>query len=257
MKEKALPVIALIVSVIAITMVIAGSPNKKNTSPSIGVNAEIDRLTERLKRLEGKLKKATALAQSTPKATSSFTPRAERLDENGQPIAPATQDLESLQARQVQLEGHLYNIGVIEYFEARKKRIDDSYARAINPEGDVRDRLSALDTLDRYNKVDEALVESAMPLWEESLALEGREGSRIRAELLDSLDGTTNPTFRTNIIEWIQDEPSSRMRERGLRTLGYMIADTNVQEWVRYLRENDSSESVRRRAQSILDRQTQ
>ena len=89
-----------------------------------------------------------------------------------------------------------------------------------------------------------------MPLW--TASLEDPKGVYLRWQLLENLRGTTNGEFRTNILEWIGEEESPKMRGQALETLAPMASDPNVTEWLEYLAENDSEPRIQERALGIL-----
>ena len=89
-----------------------------------------------------------------------------------------------------------------------------------------------------------------MPLW--SASLDDPKGGYLRWQLLENLRGTTNEEFQTNILEWIGEEESPKMRGQALETLAPMASDPNVTEWLEHLAENDPEPRIQERALGIL-----
>ncbi|MDB4652941.1 hypothetical protein OAE39_01565 [Akkermansiaceae bacterium] len=135
-------------------------------------------------------------------------------------------------------------------FQIRKEKLAKSRAIVLDPERDQWERVKTLSSLKESGEIDDEVVSSMMPLW--TASLDDPKGGYLRWQLLENLQGTTNSEFRTNILEWIGEEESPKMRSQGLETLAPMANDPNVNEWLEYLAENDPEPGIQERALGIL-----
>ena len=170
--------------------------------------------------------------------------------------APATnQDLSASQLTSIsvnpsKIEQELRDLGVLEHFQKRKEKLAEARAIVLDTERDHWERVKTLSSLKNGGGIDDEIVSSMMPLW--TASLDDPKGSYLRWQLLENLRGTTNGEFRTNILEWIGEEESPKMRGQALETLAPMANDPNVTEWLEYLVESDSEPRIQERARGIL-----
>lgn len=146
----------------------------------------------------------------------------------------------------------LEELGAMEFFEKRREKMQEDYDLVLDSEGEMWTRLKSLSNLQEAGLVDDAVVEAVLPLWEESFEDEGK-GGHTRWYLLEGLRGTTNPEFRTQVLDWIGTEESPKMRGQGVQALIPMLPDPNVEEWLRHLAETDPEEGVRNSAAKGLE----
>ena len=90
-------------------------------------------------------------------------------------------------------------------------------------------------------------------MWQESLDDE-KGGGWTRWFLMENIEGIRSPEFRDSILEWIPEEPSPKMRAQGVETLGSMMPDPNVEEWLDYLGESDPEPHIRELAVKVRNR---
>ena len=65
---------------------------------------------------------------------------------------------------------------------------------------------------------------------------------------MENLEGVERADFRDSILSWIPEEQSPKMRARAIETLGGMLPDQTVDEWLVYLAENDPEPKLREQA---------
>ena len=233
---KVIPPLALLFSLaaLAISLIRQPEPSSEKTSLSTG------RLEARIRSLENEL---AELANATKQPVNEFQdpltnqPGSNlQLDPNGN--APT------------KLEQQLRDLGVIEHFRKQKAKLAEARSIVLDSERDQWERVKTLSSLKEGGEIDDEIVSSMMPLW--TASLEDPKGGYLRWQLLENLRGTTNGEFRTNILEWIGEEESPKMRGQALETLAPMASDPNVTEWLEYLAENDSEPRIQERALVIL-----
>ena len=231
MNQIALPIIAILTSLIAIKLSLT------NRAGGTGDAEALDRLDQRLARLESSL---TPQAGPGGKKLSSLKP-----SPAGGPATGST--IDDLRGQQQQLESRLDELGVLEHFEDKQRAIESAHDLALDPDADAKDRLEALGILRQAERIDDQVVASMVDLWDASIA-QGAKGGWTRWYLLDNLEGIQNAAFRDSILEWIPEEESPKMRSRAIETLGSMLPDPNIDEWLDYLGGHDPDPELRQQA---------
>lgn len=237
MKDKALPIIAILASTIAIGLSLNRTPSADDDRTG---SHSLDQLERRLQRLEAQIARDS---RGGDRQLSGLTDT----DVIDPELGGDTRSLADLRARQDDLEGYLNQLGVFEHFESFKQKISDSYAVTIDPSRSAKERLTSLAVLREAGKIDADVVNSMVTVWNESLE-DGKAGGLTRYYLLENLEGVSDPQFRDSILEWLPDEESPKMRARAIETLGPMMPDPGVEEWLTYLGENDPEPKVRQLA---------
>ena len=238
MQDKALPIIAIVASLVAIIVSISGKEQNANSTSS----AELDRLEQRLQRLESRL------IRSNPSESTKLSGL-----KNTDVVVEEDAALAAIEDKQTRLEAELNELGVFDHFEAKKRKIEASYATATDSSAGAKDRLGALKVLREAQRIDETVVASMVSMWQESLDDE-KGGGWTRWFLMENIEGIRSPEFRDSILEWIPEEPSPKMRAQGVETLGSMMPDPNVEEWLDYLGESDPEPHIRELAVKVRNR---
>lgn len=245
--KNALPVLALVLSVAACVIAIVGTRPRQPAEDQHSAAPSVD-IEERLQALETRL---TALDESQRSLAAAVSAqRAEKLsapvgkpssEEEPEPVGPADEAagvpfaaapaLAELERRHSDLQQKLGRLGVFEHFEAVQEEIEEAYAVALNGDLSAKERLAALGTLRRADRVDEAVVASVVELWDQSLADESDGAHAVRWYILENIEGSTDEALRNRILERLHDEPLAKLRGRAVQTLGPMLPDPAVEEW--------------------------
>lgn len=232
---KALPILALVLSLAALAI----SLTRQSETPDPGPAQSTARLEAKVRSLENELARLAAESQPVNEL---------RIPLSDQSLPDTS--LNSPSSAPHKLEQQLRDLGVLEHFQKRKEKLAKSRAIVLDPERDQWERVKTLSSLKESGEIDDEVVSSMMPLW--TASLDDPKGGYLRWQLLENLQGTTNSEFRTNILEWIGEEESPKMRSQGLETLAPMANDPNVYEWLEYLAENDPEPGIQERALGIL-----
>jgi HEAT repeat protein len=124
---------------------------------------------------------------------------------------------------------------------ASETRLAGFRERAANPNSSVEEKAVAW----------EALREANQPAPEVSAALaqlaETTQDSEQRMRLFQSFDDANDPAFVPSLVQGLQDS-NPLVRERAADALSDYRSDPKVQEWLRYVAENDADPTVRREA---------
>ncbi len=117
--------------------------------------------------------------------------------------------------------------------------------RATNPGTSIDDRTVAW----------EALREAKQNAPEVSAALahlaQTTQDSQERLSLFRAFDDASDPAFVPSLVQGLQD-PNPLVRERAADALSDFRSDANIQEWLRYVADNDVDPTVRREAFRVL-----
>jgi len=232
---KIIPPLALLFSLVALAISLTRQPATPDPKPA----QSTARLESKVRALEHELAR---LARENQQSFNELQPIPDQPDPNAL-LNPGS----SLPQK---LEQQLRDLGVLEHFQERKEKLAKARAVVLDPERDQWERVKYLPSLKEGGEIDDEVVTSMMPLW--TASLEEPKGGYLRWQLLENLRGTTNSEFRTNILEWIGEEESPKMRSQGLETLAPMADDPNVAEWIEYLAENDPEPQIQERAGKIL-----
>lgn len=120
--------------------------------------------------------------------------------------------------------------------------------RAQNPTASMDERLLALNALKRSNTDIQQIVASF------STMAQSTQDPKLRAQIFDAFDGMTDPTLKVPLVYGLQDA-DARVRERAADALSGYASDPAVQQWLRYVLDNDTDPRVRREAQQALEQQ--
>ena len=235
MRQAFLPIIAIATSLFAIGLSLS------NRARETGDADALDSLDQRLGRLESAL---AIQSEASGRKLSGL-----RNDPANSAADRSADDeiIDNLRGQQQQLETRLSELGVLEHFEDRQRAIEAAHGLALDPNADAKDRLEALGVLRKANRVDDQIVASMVDLWDESVA-QGTKGGWTRWFLLENLEGVQDAALRDSILEWIPDEESPKMRSRAIETLGSMLPDPSIDEWLDYLAGNDPDPELRQQA---------
>ncbi|NNC88429.1 MAG: hypothetical protein HKN82_08230 [Akkermansiaceae bacterium] len=237
--EKSLPVLAMLASAAALVAVFASSPSQTMSQAHASQLAD---LASRMERLETRFTRSSPLSRFQRDGDSSVAREEERA---------AGLDIRDIEARQTRLENQLKEYGIIERFEAHQRLVDESYRVALNPDQSPKERLEALNLLRDEGRVDEAVVNSMMDLWDLSVQDE-KLGPYHRWALMEGLRGSNDPRFRDNVLSMLQEEPGAKMTGQAIATLEPMLPDPAVTEWLAHLSSNDPEPKIREHAASVL-----
>ena len=124
----------------------------------------------------------------------------------------------------------------------------------------LRDRAVApSSTLEERTIAWEALKASGQASPEISAALsqlaQNTTDSRERLQLFEAFNQASDPAFIPSLVQGLQD-PSPLVRARAADALSDFRSEPAIEEWYRYLAENDSDPSVRRQATRVLNQGT-
>jgi hypothetical protein len=238
MNDKALPIVAIVVSLAAIFVALAQKKDPLGQD-EVG-SSDLAQLERRLQLLESKLD----AAGGQPRKLSAL--------DNTDPVTPDKLEdgtIEQLRVRQERLEADLRRLGVLDHFKAQQEKLEKSYAAALDTTQGSKHRLTALGVLREAKRIDDTVVASMVGMWQESLADE--KGTWTRWGLMENLEGVRDPDFRDSILEWLPDEESPKMRAQAIETLASMGPDQNIDQWLDYLGENDPEPKVRELATAV------
>lgn len=240
MINKALPALALAFSLGALVISTTRN-NKTQPAESQPTPIKTNDLEKRVQHLEKKLEALADENQRLLLANSS-----------AEPAEMSPDGVADIERRQNKLEQNLTQLGVFEHFEALKKKADESYAAALDDNLSAKERLDALSDLRRSNRIDEAVVKSMVNLWSE---LGNEKGDAYaRWTILDNMEGITDTALRNEILYRLPEESSPKLRARAIETMGPMLPDPYVEEWLLYLSENDEAPAVRQQAVDTYNR---
>ena len=233
---KALAVFALLFSLAALAVSLTGKP----ATPPVEPVQSSAQLEAKIHALEIELARLTDTSRQTVNEFQTPHPN--------QPLSDPS--LDSSRTSSSKLERQLRDLGVLEHFKKRKDKLAEARSIVLDAERDQWERVKTLSSLKDSGEIDDEIVSSMMPLW--TASLEDPKGGYLRWQLLENLRGTTNGEFRTNILEWIGEEESPKMRGQALETLAPMASDPNVTEWLEYLAKSDAEPRIQERALGIL-----
>lgn len=233
---KALSILAILFALAALAVSLTRQPTVSPAEPA----QSTARLEAKVRILENELARLTDARQQP----------VNELEAPGANQDLSESPLNSISVTPSKIEQQLRDLGVLEHFQKRKEKLAEARAIVLDTERDNWERVKTLSSLKDGGGIDDEIVSSMMPLW--TASLDDPKGSILRWQLLENLRGTTNGEFRTNILEWIGEEESPKMRGQALETLAPMANDPNVTEWLEYLVESDSEPRIQERAQRIL-----
>jgi len=78
----------------------------------------------------------------------------------------------------------------------------------------------------------------------------------VKARIFGAFDGMSDPALKVPLVYGLQDT-DARVRERAADALSGYSADPAVQQWLRYVADNDADPRVRREALQALEQQRQ
>jgi hypothetical protein len=240
MKDNLLSILALLTSLIALgTGILPRTPSSVDGEEP----AAFAELNARMKRLESRVLGST-LRPSQQERHATYV-------EDDSPDDRAS--LADIQERQTRLEEQLKKYGIIERFEAHERLIEESYGTALDTNLPVKERLDALSLLRDEGRVDAAVVNAMMDVWEES-AQDEKLGPYHRWALMENLRGRNEPRLRDNILSMLQDEPGAKMTGQAIAALEPMLPDPAVERWLSYLSTNGPDPKIQESATGALQR---
>ncbi len=121
-------------------------------------------------------------------------------------------------------------------------------SRAMNPAASMEERLLAMNTLRRSDTDIQQIVSSFATM------AQGTQDPKLKAQIFGAFDGMSDPTLKVPLVYGLQDA-DARVRERAADALSGYTSDPAVQQWLRYVVENDPDSRVRREAQQALEQQ--
>lgn len=241
MKSNYLSTLAILGSLTALVVTFAP---KESSSSKEEETLRIRELTVRLDRLESSLA-GRAATRDGNSAGSSAVDR----------VRPSAQSdtVVELQARQDRLEKQLNEYGIIERFAEHQQLVEESYGIAKDPDRPAKERFEALSLLRDEGRIDAAVVDAMMDLWDES-SQDGKLAPYHRWALMENLRGSTDPRFRDNILSMLQEEPEAKMAGQAISALEPMLPDPAVEEWLVHLSSNSPEPKIQQHATTVLQR---
>jgi len=117
--------------------------------------------------------------------------------------------------------------------------------RATNPSSSIDDRAVAWEAL-REAKQNAPEVSAAL-----AQLAQTTQDSQERLSLFRTFDDHSDPAFVPALVQGLQD-PNPLVRERAADALSDFRSDANIQQWLRYVADNDVDPTVRREAFRVL-----
>ena len=243
MFDKVLPLTAILASLVAIgfAMNTCSGDDGENSSEA---SEELRRLESRLERMESRLnsiRKSGELAEGDPLIAAPIN----ELDDDS--------SVADLRKRQQDLETYLSDLGIFEHFEALNGKVEESYKIALDPESDAKSRLKALGSLRKADRIDQAVVDSMVGMWQDALESDDKSGGWARWSIMENLEGINDPGFRDSILEWLPREENAKMRGQGVETLASMLPDRVIAQQLIEISNNDPEPRIRELASRIQE----
>ncbi len=129
---------------------------------------------------------------------------------------------------------------------ATPDRIANLQARAQNPAAPMEERLLALQALRGSKTEVEQIVASF------AATAQSTTDPNVRAQIFGAFDNMSDPTLKVPLVYGLQDA-NAQVRARAADALSSHAADPAVQQWLRYVMDNDSDPRVRREAMQALE----
>ncbi|MCD6051287.1 MAG: hypothetical protein K0Q55_2691 [Verrucomicrobia bacterium] len=129
---------------------------------------------------------------------------------------------------------------------ATPDRIASLQARAQNPAAPMEERLLALQALRGSKTEVEQIVASF------AATAQSTQDPNVRAQIFGAFDNMSDPTLKVPLVYGLQDA-NATVRARAADALSSHAADPAVQQWLRYVVDNDSDPRVRREAMQALE----
>ncbi|MGI9242037.1 MAG: hypothetical protein ACR2RV_14635 [Verrucomicrobiales bacterium] len=234
MDQRILPIAAITVSLVAI--VVSFASRGKRTS-----DAEIAKLEGQVQQLEARLDSFVSRRRSLSAIPTT--------DSDILEAPPQDRGDAVIQGKHGELAIQLDDLGVFEFFEAKQQAVAESYAVTLDPNAPSKARLKALGTLREADRIDDTVVASMVALWGDSLT--DSSGGWTRWFLMENLEGIRDPAFRDSILNWLPEEESPKMRGRAVETLGTMLPDQEIDDWLIHIADNDPEPKLRELAAEI------
>ncbi|HEY1172304.1 MAG TPA: HEAT repeat domain-containing protein [Verrucomicrobiae bacterium] len=130
--------------------------------------------------------------------------------------------------------------------DATPERIASLQARAQNPTASMEERLLALQALRGSRTEVQQIVASF------AATAQSTQDPNLRAQIFGAFDGIADPTLKVPLVYGLQDG-NAQVRARAADALSNYANDPAVQQWLRYVVDNDSDPRVRREAMQALE----
>lgn len=241
MKTNHLSIFAILGSLTAVVFTFASHDFSSSKGKA---TVQIRELTARIDRLESRLTGRPATGGANTSGSSS-------VDRSRASVHSDT--VSELQARQNQLEKQLNESGIIERFAAHKQLVEESYGIAQDANRPAKERFEALSLLRDEERIDAAVVDSIMDLWDES-SLDEKLAPYHRWAVMENLRGSTAPRFRDAILSMLSEQPEAKITGQAILALEPMSQDPAVEEWLTYLASNSPEPKIQQSATSVLQR---
>ena len=111
----------------------------------------------------------------------------------------------------------------------------------------------SLSLLLSMGRIDAAVVDAMMDLWDES-SQDGKRAPYHRWALMGNRRGSTDPRFRDNILSMLQEEPEAKMAGQAISALEPMLPDPAVEEWLVHLSSHSPEPKIQQHATTVLQR---
>ena len=239
MKTNHLSIFAILGSLTAVVFTFASHDSSSSKGET---TVQIRELTARIDRLESRLTGGANTSGSSSVDRSRTSVHSDTVSE--------------LQARQNQLEKQLNESGIIERFAAHKQLVEESYGIAQDANRPAKERFEALSLLRDEGRIDAAVVDSMMDLWDES-SRDEKLAPYHRWALMENLRGSTAPRFRDAILSMLSEQPEAKMTGQAISALEPMSQDPAVEEWLVYLASNSPEPKIQQSATSVLQRRAE
>jgi hypothetical protein len=118
--------------------------------------------------------------------------------------------------------------------------------RALNPDSSIEERTTALRALQR-GRADVSDIAASL-----AQAVQQTPDPLERVRIFRAFDNTSDPAFVPPLVQGLQD-PNPVVREEAADALSHYRSDPTIQQWLRYLAENDVDPQVRREAFRALE----
>lgn len=124
-------------------------------------------------------------------------------------------------------------------------RVAALHERLLQPEATLDERLMALEVLRRGDAASTEIMAVMAGMAQQS------QDPAVRARIFRALDGSEDPVLTGPLVQGLQD-PNPVVREEAADALSNLSADPGVEQWLRYVADNDVDPRVQREALQAL-----
>ncbi len=261
MGSAKLAVFALLIAALALGIAVLGpSREPRAAEPALAApDSGQNNVEQRLAALEARLQELEAELELVPSRPIS------PLAEPRRPAENEVQQYADLEARLVEVERRLAGA------EGADRRTFRALMAGKDPDEDEEDQGSIDDWIgrgnDRNSTPEEMLLalrrlrgrtledgtDARLPVLFAMIELsQTSQDGEVRADVWRQLDGVTDPSLLTPLLDALANDPHPRAREEAAESLAAFLPDPNVEAALRYAMENDEDAGVRRQAAESL-----